>query len=268
MNEPNLSNPDELLEFNLWEERWINCCKELNQWSELSEYASTKENDLSLSLDCSWKQQQQQTTDWSQMKSLLIAQKEASVPRDQSWRLTLYHGYYLVCNPDDYQSLTINSAGDNSFSASNALDTKIERCMHMALKEWRRLPRLVSPAHMTLLQAAQQIVELQEAFQIQNNLNTLGQLNQTGNNNANLNPTILQEIKAVIKRWRARLPLISDDISYWNDIFTWRQFHFEAFTKFYDKQQILSSGSDGVNTGADPAMLCVHALAQGIISLW
>ena len=52
--------------------------------------------------------------------------------------------------------------------------------MHVALKEWRDLPRLVSPAHMVLLQAAQQIVELQEAFQIQNNLSTLAQLNQSG----------------------------------------------------------------------------------------
>ena len=50
---------------------------------------------------------------------------------------------------------------------SVSLDSKNElknRCMHVALKEWRDLPRLVSPALMVLLQAAQQIVELQEAF--------------------------------------------------------------------------------------------------------
>jgi transformation/transcription domain-associated protein len=133
----------------------------------------------------------------------------------------------------------------------------------MALKEWRRLPRLVSPAHTSLLQAAQQIVELQEAFQIQNNLSTLAQLNQNGAgaNNAANNGSILQEIKAIIKTWRARLPLISDDISYWNDIFTWRQYHYESFTKFYDKQQALGNGGGGANQ----AMLGVHALAQGIV---
>ena len=92
VNEPNLTNPDELLEFNLWEERWIHCCKELNQWSELSEYAQTKENDLSLSLECSWKQQ---TNDWQQMKSLLVSHKDSSLPRNQSWRLSLYHGYFI-----------------------------------------------------------------------------------------------------------------------------------------------------------------------------
>jgi phosphatidylinositol kinase/protein kinase (PI-3 family) len=102
VNEPNLSNPDELLEFNLWEERWIHCCKELNQWTELNEYAQAKDNDFGLSLECSWKQP---TNDWQQMKSLLITQKDSSLPRSQSWRLSLYQGFFIVCNPDDYQNL-------------------------------------------------------------------------------------------------------------------------------------------------------------------
>ena len=112
-----------------------------------------------------------------------------------------------------------------------------------ALKEWRRLPKLITPAHMTLLQSAQQIIELQEAFQIQQNLNL--QLNQT---------QALQETKGIIKTWRTRLPLINDDLSYWNDIFQWRQFHYESFTKYFDKQQ----------PNSNQAMLGVHALAQGI----
>lgn len=92
VNEPNVTNPDELLEFNLWEERWIQCCKELNQWSELTEYSQTKDNDFGLNLECSWKQQ---TNDWQLMKSLLIAQKDTAVSRDQSWRMSLYHGFYI-----------------------------------------------------------------------------------------------------------------------------------------------------------------------------
>jgi transformation/transcription domain-associated protein len=266
INEPNLTNQDELLEFNLWEERWIRCCKELNQWTELNEYSQSKESDISLSLECAWKQP---TNDWQSMKSLLqTPQKDINLPKEKSWRWSLYQGYYLVCNPEDYNHLmmiTANSAASTSgqqlvISPSTAVESKMERCMHMALKEWRRLPRLVSPVHITLLQAAQQIVELQEAFQIQNNLLTLAQLNQPGSSNSNINPnSILQEIKAIIKTWRARLPLISDDLSYWNDIFTWRQYHYESFTRFYDKQQAISG------TGANPAMLGVHALAQGIV---
>ena len=271
LNESASSNHDELLEFNLWEERWIVCCKELNQWSELSEYASTKENDISLSLECAWKSQQK--NDWSQMKSLLLTQKDINLPKDQSWRWPLYQGYYIVCNPEDYHHLMLASNQSNAngqtlqavFSSSTAIESKIERCMLLALKEWRRLPRLVSPVHMTLLQAAQQIVELQEAFQIQNNLlmlayNSSNNAAQGSGANAGQNSaSYLQEIKGIIKTWRTRLPLINDDLSYWNDIFTWRQYHYESFTSFYEKQQQIGA------SGANPAMLGVHALAQGIV---
>ena len=71
-----------------------------------------------------------------------------------------------------------------------------------------------------------------------------------------------------IKTWRTRLPLINDNLSYWNEIFTWRQYHFEAFTKFYEKQNNSNSASIGqqtTSTGANPAMLGVHALAQCIV---
>ena len=129
LNETASSNHDELLEFNLWEERWIVCCKELNQWSELSEYASTKENDISLSLECAWKSQQK--NDWSQMKSLLLTQKDVNLPKDQSWRWPLYQGYYIVCNPEDYHHLMLasNQTNPNSqslqavFSSSTAVES-------------------------------------------------------------------------------------------------------------------------------------------------
>jgi hypothetical protein len=88
VNEPSLSLPDELLEFNLWEEKWIKCCRELNQWNELCEYSTTKDNDLNLNLECAWKQPNM--TDWQSMKSILLAQKDTSLPKDQSWRWSLY----------------------------------------------------------------------------------------------------------------------------------------------------------------------------------
>lgn len=200
INEPSISQPDELLEFNLWEEKWIKCCRELNQWNELCEYSSTKDYDLNLNLECAWKHPT--ASNWQAMKSILLAQKDTSLPKDQAWRWSLYQGYYLVCNPDDYHHLMLSHTGSSQhlfLSPSAAVDSKVERCMLMALKEWRRLPRLVSPSHMTLLQAAQQIIELKEAFQIQNNLYTLGQLAVAGASTPlppNINPSsILQEIK-------------------------------------------------------------------------
>lgn len=231
----NLSK-EQILESNLWEEKWVKCCKELNQWSELNEYISAKDNDLSLTLECAWKSQ----SDWQMMKTCLITQKETNIPKDQLWKWYLYQGYYLVCNPDDLHHLMLQS--QSVFSLSSTIESKVEKCMISALKEWRRLPKLITPAHTSLLQAAQQIIELQEAFQIQQNLTTL--INQA---------QALQETKGIIKTWRTRLPLISDDLSYWNDIFQWRQFHYESFTKYFDKQQ----------QNSNQAMLGVHALAQG-----
>lgn len=59
------------------------------------------------------------------------------------------------------------------------------------------------------------------------------------------------------------MPLINDDISYWNDIFTWRQYHYDAFSRFYEKQQQQPGATNTSNT--NQAMLGVHALAQGIV---
>jgi transformation/transcription domain-associated protein len=294
------TNSDQLLELNLWEERWISCCKELNQWNELSKYAE-ESTDVLLKLECKIKQCQPVTpksttlggglsADWSDVRSILLSNsKEANTnlnsnqkdinSYDESWRWFLYQGYFLVCNQDECHNMMLLTGNSINYtgSASSAIESKVEKCIQVVLKEWRHLPKLVSPAHMVLLQGAQLVVELQEAFQIQNNLQLLNQLvnHQTSVNDLQqpplpppppVNPTsVLQEIKAIIKTWRTRLPLINDDLSYWNDIFTWRQYHYESFTRFYEKQQALGNTYITGTGGANPAMLGVHALAQGIV---
>jgi transformation/transcription domain-associated protein len=263
LNEP--TNADELLEYNLWEEKWIRCCKELNQWDELNEYSHSKETDVCFILDCAWKQ-----SDWQTMKNVLT-QQITNISKENMWKLQLYQGYYLIFNQDDYHLFmpnTINNANIlSSLTLNGVIESKVEKCINMAIKEWRRIPRLVGPAHVSLLQAAQQIIELQEAFQIQNGLQSLS----TTQSQTQQNTSVLQEIKASIKTWRTRLPLINDDISYWNDIFTWRQYHYEAFTRFYEKQSLTQqqgtnqTGNIQQNSGANHAMHGVHAIAHGIV---
>lgn len=34
--------------------------------------------------------------------------------------------------------------------------------------------------------------------------------------------------------YRNRLPMISDDLSHWSDIFTWRQHHYQFIVNHYD----------------------------------
>ena len=74
---------------------------------------------------------------------------------------------------------------------------KIERLVevssNLAIKEWRRLPAVVSHIHVPLLQAAQQIMELQEAAQINQGLQP-----------ANITrSSSLHDMKAIVKTWRS-----------------------------------------------------------------
>lgn len=70
-------------------------------------------------------------------------------------------------------------------------------------------------------QAAQQIIELQEAAQINAGL-------QPANLGRN---TSLHDMKTVVKTWRNRLPIVSDDLSHWSSIFMWRQHHYQGTTR-------------------------------------
>lgn len=37
-------------------------------------------------------------------------------------------------------------------------------------------------------------------------------------------------MKTVVKTWRNRLPIVSDDLSHWSSIFMWRQHHYQGVT--------------------------------------
>lgn len=72
------------------------------------------------------------------------------------------------------------------------IERLVEVSSNLAIKEWRRLPSVVSHIHVPLLQAAQQIMELQEAAQINQGLQP-----------ANINrSSSLHDMKAIVKTWR------------------------------------------------------------------
>jgi len=111
------------------------------------------------------------------------------------------------------------------------------------MREWRRLPRIVSHVHLPLLQAAQQIMELQEALQIHQGL-------------LHGRSTSLHDMKAIVKTWRNRLPVIADDLNHWSDIFAWRQHHYNFISNHYDSQQ---------DQTVNHSLLGIHASMQAII---
>ncbi|XP_031698815.1 transformation/transcription domain-associated protein [Anarrhichthys ocellatus] len=216
-------------EYQLWEDHWIRCSKELNQWEPLTEYGQSKgHSNPYLMLECAWR-----VSNWAAMKEALV-QVELSCPKEMAWKVNMHRGYLAICHPEEQQL--------------NFIERLVEMASSLAIREWRRLPHIVSHVHTPLLQAAQQIIELQEAAQINAGL-------QTANLGRN---TSLHDMKTVVKTWRNRLPIVSDDLSHWSSIFMWRQHHYQAIVTAYE-----------ANTQHDPnnnnAMLGVHASASAII---
>ncbi|XP_030629397.1 transformation/transcription domain-associated protein [Chanos chanos] len=216
-------------EYQLWEDHWIRCSKELNQWEALTEYGQSKgHTNPYLVLECAWR-----VSNWAAMKEALV-QVELSCPKEMAWKVNMHRGYLAICHPEEQQL--------------NFIERLVEMASSLAIREWRRLPHIVSHVHTPLLQAAQQIIELQEAAQINAGL-------QPANLGRN---TSLHDMKTVVKTWRNRLPIVSDDLSHWSSIFMWRQHHYQAIVTAYE-----------TNTQHDPntnnAMLGVHASASAII---
>ncbi|XP_051968309.1 transformation/transcription domain-associated protein-like [Xyrauchen texanus] len=216
-------------EYQLWEDHWIRCSKELNQWEPLTEYGQSKgHNNPYLVLECAWR-----VSNWAAMKEALV-QVELSCPKEMAWKVNMHRGYLAICHPEEQQL--------------NFIERLVEMASSLAIREWRRLPHIVSHVHTPLLQAAQQIIELQEAAQINAGLQPVN----LGRN------TSLHDMKTVVKTWRNRLPIVSDDLSHWSSIFMWRQHHYQAIVTAYE-----------TNTQHDPntnnAMLGVHASASAII---
>ncbi|XP_061912070.1 transformation/transcription domain-associated protein isoform X1 [Entelurus aequoreus] len=228
-HERNNVSPAIFPEYQLWEDHWIRCSKELNQWEPLTEYGQSKgHSNPYLVMECAWR-----VSNWAAMKEALV-QVELSCPKEMAWKVNMHRGYLAICHPEEQQL--------------NFIERLVEMASSLAIREWRRLPHIVSHVHTPLLQAAQQIIELQEAAQINAGL----QPTNLGRN------TSLHDMKTVVKTWRNRLPIVSDDLSHWSSIFMWRQHHYQAIVTAYE-----------TNTQHDPnnnnAMLGVHASASAII---
>ncbi|XP_074658755.1 transformation/transcription domain-associated protein-like [Tubulanus polymorphus] len=223
------ASPTIIVEYKLWEDHWARTCKELNQWDLLLEYSNTKGiTNPHLVLESAWR-----VPKWSLMKEAL-AQVEQSCPKELAWKVNLYRGYIAICHPDE--------------THLNMIERLVEVSSNLAIKEWRRLPSVVSHIHIPLLQAAQQIMELQEASQINLGLQPANIGRQSS----------LHDMKAIVKTWRNRLPMISDNLSHWSDIFTWRQHHYQFIVNHYDSHAANDQNSN-------QSMLGVHHSAQAII---
>ena len=63
---------------------------------------------------------------------------ELSCSKEMAWKVNLYRGYIAICHPEDHHL--------------NMIERLVEVSSNLAIKEWRRLPAIVSHIHVGLLQ--------------------------------------------------------------------------------------------------------------------
>lgn len=225
----------------VWEKHWIRCTKELNQWDSLLDYGSSKScTNPMLVLESAWR-----VPNWPMMKEALVL-VEQNCPAALMWRLHLYKGYNYICNHEDVTALQL-----------------VDESSHMAtsycIQTWKKLPHIVTNAHIPLLQAAQQLLELNEAKSL--HLSLYG-VNRSG----------VHELRTILKAWPKRVPILLDDLSYWSDILTWRQHQYQTIVAHFESQAVNQAAMGHaapvcVTEGpASVAMQGAHFSAQGIIS--
>lgn len=226
------------------EKHWIRCTKELNQWDSLLEYGSSKAcTNPMLVLESAWR-----VPNWSMMKEALSLVEE-NCPAALMWRLHLYKGYNYICNHLDPTALQM--VDDSSHLATS-----------YCIQTWKKLPHIITNAHIPLLQAAQQLLELNEAKSL--HLSLYG-----------VNRNSIHELRTILKAWPKRVPILFDDLSYWSDILTWRQHQYQTIVSHFESQAVNQANQvamghtgpvlipDGPNS---VAMQGTHFSAQGIIS--
>ncbi|CAF0914846.1 unnamed protein product [Rotaria sp. Silwood1] len=298
-------------EYSFLEQHWIKCTKELNQWETLMSYCKQQSNrDHLLYLDCIWRSSNWplmketlgqldamcngtninltnssiQTFQFLNPNPTLTQSTIISnilTIKDFQWKFALYRCYLTLCS-------TITNTDDPTIyqTTMNITERLIDYCSLNALKEWKHLPNYISNSHLNLLQASQRIIELQESAQILLNIQTNTNNNNTSTSiistttNGNTSTTTtnirqttnIHEFKTIVKTWKSRLPLINDPLSYWNDIFTWREIQYSTISSQFDKDANgtnLSSGNNLNNssTNTGQVLLGIHAVAQSITQL-
>lgn len=124
----------------------------------------------------------------------------------------------------------------------------------VVLAEWRHLPRLVSHAHVPLLQGMQLAIDLSEAYQLHSSFSASGgsalENGAAGGGGAqSLLSSTTTMMKQIIKPWRTRVPAVSDELAFWSELFTWRQLQYGSITQFLEGQlqqlQLQQAGETG-----------------------
>eukprot|EP00457_Paulinella_chromatophora_P000070 gb/GEZN01000070.1/.p1 GENE.gb/GEZN01000070.1/~~gb/GEZN01000070.1/.p1 ORF type:complete len:2436 (+),score=418.65 gb/GEZN01000070.1/:121-7308(+) len=186
-------------EATLWDEEWVECAKQLNQWKILGELAKEEMHGgvghPELQLQASWR-----GGDWALLKDLSSKEKSRSTPSDR-----LHHIYAAIQDRNkNFQDREVEKLCDQAYQT--------------ALRQWQGRPALVGTAHLELLQRFQRLVELSESARMMRDLQVYAKQRMTPN------------FKSFITTWRERLPNEWEDLLVWSSVLTWRIHVFTLIT--------------------------------------
>ncbi|KAJ1883945.1 transcription-associated protein 1, partial [Kickxella alabastrina] len=198
-------------EYCLWETRWVEATKRLQNWDMLLDLG-LHESLPEIELDAGWR-----VWDWaernSQVRQLLKAAPPefAASPRARFFEtfLTLARG---------------SGAGTGTGSKTADFQRMCKEGIRACLQQWNELPGVGTPSHISLLHMFQLMVELGDASNIYASLAATKADNLESKSG---------DLKSVLQTWRERLPNNSDPINVWSDLVAWRQHVFKAINDVY-----------------------------------
>lgn len=181
----------------LWEEQWISCARQLNQWEVLADFAKGIEN-YEILLDCLWK-----IPEWAFLKDNVFP--KAQVEDTTKFRIVQA---YLALH-------------DGSITGVTEAENRFAQGVDLALNHWWQLPEMSVQSHVPLLQQFQQLVELQESARV---LVEIGNGNKQHVGSPSLGAVHggYVDLKDILETWRLRTPNDWDNMSVWYDLLQWR----------------------------------------------
>ncbi|KAF2859739.1 hypothetical protein K470DRAFT_258588 [Piedraia hortae CBS 480.64] len=195
-------------EYVLWEDQFIHCTGKLQNWEFLVEFAK-HENNNDLYLESVWRNFEA----WSDVKNLDHYDNIAKALSDAPTPKRLFFQAFI--------SLLKSFHGKEQ---SVPFQQTMDDCTQLSIKNWLKLPRNLTNAHVGMLQHFQQLMELHDASNICQSL--------LGTNAGNLDSKS-QDLKVLLSTWRDRLPNVWDDITAWQELITWRQHIFALINQTY-----------------------------------
>nr|OQO29722.1 hypothetical protein B0A51_03481 [Rachicladosporium sp. CCFEE 5018] len=220
-------------EYMLWEDQWVLCAQKLQQWEVLGDFAK-HENINDLYLEAMWRNFEawNSAEQRDQLDGIIKAVSDAPTPRRMFFQAFM-------------SLLKLHNKTETSQEFARICDENIQ----LSIKNWHKLPKMITNAHIGLLENFQQLVELHDASVI------CSSLAQTNAGNLDVKS---QELKVLLSTWRDRLPNLWDDINAWQDLVTWRQHIFHLINGTY--LNLLPTGQ-GNATGSSYAYRGYHETA-------